>query len=170
MQKPLSMLVFSVLLAACSSSPPVAPALSAAEPMRPVLSGQAPVAAKPAASAATQPMRRPEQRSVYFPYDDFTVDASYEQLLGAHASYLTHNPSSRVSLEGNADERGSSEYNLALGQKRAEAVRKSLSLRGVPDRQMEPISYGKERPRATCHDESCWQINRRTDIVQSAGR
>lgn len=105
------------------------------------------------------------KRSVYFPYDNFIVDAKYEQMLSTHASYLTRNPSAHVTLEGNADERGSSEYNLALGQKRADAVRKSLNLRGVPDAQLEPISYGKEKPKAPCHEENCWQENRRTDIV-----
>ena len=86
-------------------------------------------------------------------------------MLSAHAGYLTRNLNTRIVLEGNADERGSTEYNIALGQKRAEAVRKSLSLRGVANKQMEAISYGKERPKATCHDESCWQENRRADIV-----
>jgi peptidoglycan-associated lipoprotein len=108
------------------------------------------------------------KRSVYFPYDEFTVDQKYVQLLSAHASYLARNPATRIMLEGNADERGSTEYNLALGQKRADAVRKILSIKGVAEKQMEAISYGKEKPKATCHEEKCWQENRRTDLVYPA--
>jgi len=134
------------------------------------MSSQASTGAKPVMSELNKLASDPGKRSVYFPYDNFTVDAKYEQILNAHASYLTHDPASRITLEGSADERGSREFNLALGQKRAEAVRKSLNLRGVPDKQMEAISYGKERPKAACHDESCWQENRRTDIVYPASR
>lgn len=108
------------------------------------------------------------KRSVYFPYDNYSVDAKYEQMLDAHADYLKHDPASRITLQGSTDERGSSEYNLALGQKRAEAVRKSLNLRGVSDKQMEAVSYGKEQPKATCHEEICWRENRRTDIAYPA--
>jgi len=170
MQKPLAILLFPVLLAACSSAPPVTATSSAAGPTPAVASSQAPAAAKPVISELNDPASGLTKRSVFFPYDNFTVDTKYEQMLGAHAGYLTRNPTARVTLEGNADERGSSEYNLALGQKRAEAVRKSLNLRGVPDKQIEPVSYGKEKPRAACHDESCWQENRRTDIAYPAGR
>jgi len=168
MQKPLAILLLPVLLAACSSAPPVTATSSGAGPAPAVASSQAPAGTKPVVSELNDPASGLARRSVYFPYDNFTVDTKYEQMLGTHAGYLTRNPTARVTLEGNADERGSSEYNLALGQKRAEAVRKSLSLRGVADKQIEPISYGKEKPEATCHDESCWQENRRTDIVYVA--
>ena len=170
MQKPLAILFLPALLAACSSAPPVldtSPGLARAQPAE---FSQPPAGAKPVLSELDDPASGLAKRSVYFPYDDFSVDARYEQMLRAHARYLAHNPASRISLEGNGDERGSSEYNLALGQKRAEAVRQSLNLRGVPDKQMEAISYGKERPQAACHEESCWQENRRTDIVYPASR
>jgi peptidoglycan-associated lipoprotein len=170
MQKPSAILFLPFLVAACSSSPP-APAPSAAvEQGRSAQTSQAPAAAKPAPSALDELANRLGDRSVYFPYDDFSVDAKYGQTLSAHASYLTHNPAARVVLEGNTDERGSSEYNLALGQKRAEAVRQSLKLGGVADNQIEAVSFGKERPKASCHDEKCWHENRRTDIAYPAGR
>lgn len=175
MNKPLAVLVLSALLAACSSAPPVSdtavnatPPVSA--PAQPAESRQVPVAAKPLPAELNDPASPLAKRSVYFPYDLFIVDQKYDQTLSAHASYLTRNPAARITLEGNADERGGSEYNLALGQKRAEAVRKSLSLRGVAEKQIEAISYGKERPKAACHEESCWQENRRTDIVYPATR
>jgi len=173
MNKLLTFIILPVLLSACSSAPPVNNAAATdAQPVRaqPAESRQVPVASKPTVSELNDPASPLAKRSVYFPYDEFIVDQKFDQLLGAHAAYLTRNPSSRITLEGNADERGSSEYNLALGQKRAEAVRKVLILRGVGDKQMEAISYGKERPKATCHDESCWQENRRTDIVYPATR
>ena len=165
MRKPLAIFLLPALLAACSSAPPVSATSSASAPTQAVKSGQAPAAAKPVISELNDPASGLAKRSVYFPYDNFTVDTKYEEMLGAHAGYLTRNPASRITLQGNADERGSSKYNLALGQKRAEAVRKSLNLRGVPDKQIEAVSYGKEKPQATCHDESCWQENRRTDIA-----
>ena len=168
MQKPLAILLLPVLLAACSSAPPVPMTSSAAAAAPVVESSHAPVAARPLRSELDDPASVLAKRSVYFPYDNFTVDTKYEQLLGAHAGYLMRTPTAHVTLEGNADERGSSEYNLALGQKRAEAVRKSLNLRGVPDKQLEAVSYGKEKPKASCHDESCWQENRRADIVYPA--
>ncbi|MFA6314413.1 MAG: peptidoglycan-associated lipoprotein Pal [Sterolibacterium sp.] len=175
MNKPLAVLFLSTLLAACSSTPPASDkamnaAPPASRPAQPADSRQVPVAAKPLPSELNDPASALAKRRVFFPYDVFIVDQKYDQTLSAHASYLTRNPATRITLEGNADERGSSEYNLALGQKRAEAVRKSLSLRGVADKQMEAVSYGKERPKATCHEESCWQENRRTDIVYSATR
>lgn len=170
MQKPLAILLFPALLAACGSAPPVTATSSVAAPAPAVETRQAPAAPKPVMSELNDPASVLAKRSVYFPYDNFTVDTKYEQLLGAHAGYLMRTPAAHVTLEGNADERGSSEYNLALGQKRAEAVRKSLNLRGVPDQQIEAVSYGKEKPKATCHDESCWQENRRADIVYPASR
>lgn len=173
MQKTLAILMPLALLAACSSAPTItnAPVTGSASSSGRAQEGetrQVPGAAKPSVSELDDPAGRLAKRNVYFPYDKFTVDAKYEQMISAHADYLAHNPASRVSLEGNADERGSREYNLALGQKRAEAVRNSLRLHGVPDKQMEAVSYGKERPKATCHDEACWQENRRADIAYPA--
>jgi peptidoglycan-associated lipoprotein len=85
-------------------------------------------------------------------------------MLGEHAKYLGSNKGRKILIQGNTDERGTSEYNLALGQKRAEAVRRSLASMGVPDTQMEAVSLGKEKPKAAGHDEASWAENRRADI------
>ncbi len=104
------------------------------------------------------------KKSIYFDFDDFTVKQEFQGVLKQQAEFITQTPKDMVMLSGNADERGSSEYNLALGQKRAEAVRKALIILGVPDSRLEAVSYGKEKPRATCHEEKCWQENRRVDF------
>lgn len=105
------------------------------------------------------------RRSVYFDFDSYTVKPEYQGMLGEHAKYLQSNRNRRILIQGNTDERGTSEYNLALGQKRAEAVRRSLATMGVPESQMEAVSLGKEKPKALGHDEASWAENRRADIV-----
>ncbi len=119
-------------------------------------------------TVVTDPLNDPNSplavRSIYFDYDSFVVKAEFNATIGAHAKYLSANPGRKIVLEGNADERGSREYNLALGQKRAEAVRKSLSALGVTEGQIEAISFGKEKPRAQGNDEAAWKENRRADI------
>lgn len=104
------------------------------------------------------------KRSVYYDYDSFVVKNEYRPLVQAHAQYLRDNAGARVLLQGNADERGSREYNLALGQKRADSVKNALTLSGAKDSQIEAVSLGEEKPRATGHDEASWAENRRTDI------
>lgn len=105
------------------------------------------------------------QRSVFFDFDSFVVKDEYRPLLEAHAAYLVAHPDARVILQGNTDERGSREYNLALGQKRAEAVRRALGLLGVSDVQMEAVSFGEEKERNEADTEEAYAENRRTDIV-----
>ncbi|CAB3771583.1 peptidoglycan-associated lipoprotein Pal [Paraburkholderia solisilvae] len=105
------------------------------------------------------------KRSVYFDFDSYSVKDEYQGLLQQHAQYLKTHPQRHVLIQGNTDERGTSEYNLALGQKRAEAVRRAMSLMGVSDSQMEAVSLGKEKPLATGHDEASWAQNRRADLV-----
>lgn len=105
------------------------------------------------------------KRSVYFDFDSYTVRPDDQALLQAHAQYLKSHPDRRILIQGNTDERGTSEYNLALGQKRAEAVRRVLGTFGVPDSQVEAVSLGKEKPVATGHDEPSWEQNRRADLV-----
>jgi peptidoglycan-associated lipoprotein len=101
---------------------------------------------------SSQPWNDPKsplfKRSVYFDFDSYTVKSEYQATLQAHANYLKANKDRKIKIEGNTDERGTTEYNLALGQRRSEAVRKSLSLLGVPDSQMEAVSFGKEKPKA----------------------
>lgn len=105
------------------------------------------------------------KRSVYFDFDSFVVRDEYRPLIEAHARYLTANRGRHIAIQGNTDDRGSREYNLALGQKRAEAVRRSLAVLGVSDQQMEAVSFGEERLRATSGDEAAHAENRRVDIV-----
>lgn len=106
-----------------------------------------------------------QQRSVYFDFDSYTVSEQYRPVVEMHANYLSSNPQQQVIIEGNTDERGSSEYNLALGQRRSEAVRRILLLLGVRDDQVEAISLGKERPLATGSSEDAYAQNRRADFV-----
>ncbi|MFZ6774475.1 peptidoglycan-associated lipoprotein Pal [Undibacterium sp. SXout7W] len=105
------------------------------------------------------------KRSVYFDFDSYVVKDEYKSLVEAHSKFLTTNKTRKILIQGNTDERGGREYNLALGQKRAEAVRKSLSLLGVSESQVEAVSLGKEKPKATGSDEASWAENRRSDII-----
>jgi len=105
-----------------------------------------------------------KNRSVYFDFDDYSVKKEYAALVELQGKYLASRPTLAVKIEGNADERGSSEYNLALGQKRAEAVLRALKAFGVKDAQLEAVSFGKEKPKALGHDEAAWSQNRRADI------
>ncbi|BBL34548.1 outer membrane protein P6 [Nitrosomonas stercoris] len=105
------------------------------------------------------------QRSIYFDFDSYMVKSDYRNLVLAHAAYLRDNANAQVLLQGNTDERGSREYNLALGQRRANSVRDILLLSGARDQQVEAVSLGEEKPRALGDDESSWAENRRTDIL-----
>lgn len=105
------------------------------------------------------------KRSIYFDLDGYSVKGEFRPLVEAHAKYLAMHKELQVIIVGNTDERGGREYNLALGQKRAEAVRFLFKLLGVPDGQMEAISYGAEQPKAEGSNEAAWAENRRADIV-----
>ncbi|MRD48488.1 peptidoglycan-associated lipoprotein Pal [Caenimonas koreensis] len=104
-------------------------------------------------------------RLVYFDYDSYVVKPEFQRLIEAHAAWMKANPSRRANLEGHTDERGGREYNLALGQRRSEAVRRSLTLLGVPDSQVEAVSFGKEKPAVPGSGEEAWAKNRRVEIV-----
>lgn len=101
---------------------------------------------------------------IYFDFDSYVVKPEFQTTIEAHAKYLTANKSRKMAIEGHTDERGGREYNLALGQKRAEAVRRALGLLGVVDAQVEPVSFGKEKPAATGSDETAMAKNRRAEI------
>jgi len=101
---------------------------------------------------------------IFFDYDSFVVKSEFQTAIEAHAQFLKANPRAKVSLEGHTDERGGREYNLALGQKRADAVRQSLSLLGVQESQVESVSFGKEKPSAQGADESTFAKNRRAEF------
>ncbi|HET7364281.1 MAG TPA: peptidoglycan-associated lipoprotein Pal [Burkholderiales bacterium] len=107
----------------------------------------------------------PQARSVYYEYDQSTIRADGTKVVDANAQYLREHPDLKIKVEGNADERGSREYNLALGQRRADAVQKRMTILGIPSDRIESVSYGKEKPKATGHDETSWSENRRSDIV-----
>jgi peptidoglycan-associated lipoprotein len=159
------------LLAACASekakeavNEPAAPA--ATETAAPVT---APAQTAPVATEATAPASAeataPAQRSVYFPFDVDAVQEADRATVQGHGEYLAKNKNAKVRVEGNADERGSSEYNLALGQRRANNVKKLLILSGAKSSQIETISFGEEKARCTEHNEACWSQNRRADIL-----
>jgi len=105
------------------------------------------------------------KRSVYFDFDSFVVKDEYRPLVEAHARYLQSHRNARMTVQGNTDERGSREYNIALGQKRADAVKRMMTLLGAQDGQIETTSFGEERPKNPGNDESAWAENRRDDIV-----
>ena len=105
------------------------------------------------------------KRSVYFDFDSYVVKDEFKPVIEAHSQYLISHTDRKIVIQGNTDERGGSEYNLALGQKRAEAVRRALNLLGVPDTQIEAVSFGKEKPKAAGSNEAAWAENRRADIA-----
>ena len=104
-------------------------------------------------------------RTIYFEFDSSEVSASGQAVIEAHARYLSQHPGAQITLEGHADERGSREYNIALGEQRAKAVNRLMTLLGASSPQIRTISYGEERPAADGHDESSWQLNRRVEII-----
>jgi len=179
----LVMTALAALLAACSSTPvapPPAPApMKAAAAPAPTVPAQAPAAIPrpmlPSANVAAVTLPAyldpnssiSTERSVYFDFDGFSVKPEYTALVQRHGKFLASNPGVAIRIEGNTDERGGSEYNLALGQKRAEAVARALRIHGVKDSQMEPTSWGESKPKATGHDEAAWAQNRRDDLQYS---
>ena len=120
-------------------------------------------------AGSVDPLNDPQgvlaKRSVYFDYDSYTVKPEYRTVIENHAKYLVAHKDRKVIIQGNTDDRGGAEYNLALGQKRAEAVRKALVLLGVSDAQVEAVSFGKEKPKALGQDEASYAENRRADIA-----
>ncbi len=111
---------------------------------------------------ATGPLSK---RIIYFSYDSSDVQPEYIPLVNSHAGYLASNPGRSVVLEGHADERGSPEYNIALGEQRAKAVARLMKMQGVNDGQIQIVSFGEEKPAVSGHDDSAWQQNRRVEIV-----
>ncbi len=181
----LTSLALAALLAACGSTTDLSEHAVPVETRNPVAVASQQQAATAATSAATPQSRvatvdlaaqdaarasaaaaalRPSQRIVYFDFDSYAIKDEFKPLIDGHAKALVADKSRRVVVEGHTDERGGSEYNLALGQKRAEAVVKSLELLGVGERQAEAVSFGKERPADPGHDEAAWAKNRRAEL------
>ncbi len=129
----------------------------------------APSAVMPSTGFQGSPLDDPasllSKRTVYFDFDKSDIKADARAILEAHAKYLASNPSASVTLEGHADERGTREYNVALGERRAVSARQLMTLMGASGQQIRTVSYGEERPVCTEHNESCWQLNRRVEIV-----
>ena len=105
------------------------------------------------------------EKVIYFDFDQAEIRPEFLPMLRAHADYLINNPSARLVIEGHCDERGSREYNIALGERRANAVRRFLEAEGVSPLQLETISYGEERPAVPGHNEEAWAKNRRAELV-----
>jgi peptidoglycan-associated lipoprotein len=171
-------LVFTALAAAialggCASPVPLRKAPVESKTATPVESGTAgssgvgqnQVAAVQAPAESNAGPGPDVPKSIYFAFNSYVVDGKYTPVLNANATYLTSHPQAHVQLQGNTDARGSREYNLALGQKRADAVMKGMELLGVKSSQMEAVSFGKEKPKALGTTDADYAENRRVDIV-----
>jgi peptidoglycan-associated lipoprotein len=145
--------------------PPASPAEAGASKAESTETTAAPQPLVAAADQLEDPASALSKRSIYFPFAVDAVQESDKATVKAHGAYLAKHPERKIRVEGNTDERGSSEYNLALGQRRANNTKKALVLAGAKATQIEAISYGEEKPMATGHDETAWAQNRRTDIT-----
>ncbi|MGI9338762.1 MAG: OmpA family protein [Gammaproteobacteria bacterium] len=166
-------LVVALAVSGCAQKPQVSGEIIDEEPVPPVVERPIVVPADDPAedfSAAPDPLDERvtdgllQRRAVYFAYDKSVVREEYLPLIEAHTGYLLSNPDKGALLEGNTDSRGSTEYNLALGQRRANAVRDIMSAGGVSEAQLEALSYGEGEPRALGNTEAAWAENRRVDI------
>jgi len=159
------------LLAACSSQEVKEQPKAPVETRAPTSGADSGAQTQPAQTqtVAISPLKDPNnilsKRSVFYDFDKYDVKDEFKPMIDAHAKYLGGNAGANIAVQGNCDERGSREYNVALGHKRAESVRKMMNVLGVADKRIETVSFGEEKPRAACHDESCWKENRRSDIV-----
>jgi len=164
MKKSLPLLVLPLILAACASGVKLndVPVEDKAGTTNQAQSSVAPVTAVD--TRAIDPGPQGVEKVVYFDFDSFVIKPEAKPILEAHARYLRADAKSRASLEGHTDEQGGREYNLALGQKRAEAVRKALNLLGVADSQIEAVSFGKEKPAVVGSTEAAYAKNRRVEF------
>jgi peptidoglycan-associated lipoprotein len=169
-----ALVVLVSLLAACASKQAAAPAEA------PKPAPTAPVETAPAtppksaaelemeAKAAEEELKRQQllsEERIYFAYDSSAIDEPSRAIVEAHSIYIMENPDVTVSLEGHCDERGTREYNLALGERRAQSVQKLMAAYGVPAKQIVVVSFGEEKPADPGHDESAWRKNRRVELV-----
>lgn len=183
MKKLTTVIAASLLLAACASNPKVNQPGSAEEKQKPA---PAPLAALPAPASTAQTgvpsqadiearklaelqklaaqQKELEKKSVYFDFDKSAVKPEYQNTVEQQIEWMKAHKTDTVTVEGNADERGSNEYNLALGSRRADAVHKAMVMMGISSDRINDVSFGEEKPRAACHEEKCWQENRRVDF------
>ncbi len=166
-----------LLVAACSNAPTEETAPSKGDAPVPVAQRPAETTTTPsravpvtgAPDAPRDPSNIVSRRSVFFDYDQSLIRDPERSLLQAHANYLRQHPSTKIVVQGNTDERGTREYNIALGQQRADTAKRFLILLGAADHQIETVNFGKEKPRCTLSEESCWTQNRRADLVYPSG-
>ena len=162
--------VLATFLVACASKKPVTPADGSAPEKAAETASSTDSSSSPTSTptVGVDPLNDPQSllatRSLYYPLDGYAVQAADEETVQEHAKYLAANPGRKIRVEGNADERGSTEYNLALGQRRADGVKKMLVLGGAKSSQIETASYGEEKPKAEGHGEAAWSQNRRADL------
>jgi peptidoglycan-associated lipoprotein len=167
-------LSFALLLAACPKKPTTVPPSTQGDTV-PAQGGATTGVAGDAGGAQASPLggagsTQALATTIYFDFDNSEVKPEFAALVSAHARKLAANRTLHVRLEGNTDERGSAEYTVALGERRAQAVKRALLLEGVAESQLSTVSYGRERPVADGHDESAWSRNRRVEIVYTTGR
>jgi len=172
MKKLFGFLALVSLLAGCASTPTTGNKAGVEDRTATANTAQQGGTATPVAPKAEQqvsPLKDPKnilsKRSIFYDYDKYDVKDEYRPLLQAHANYLAQHPDTKMLIQGNCDERGSREYNIALGQKRADGVKKMLQLMGAKDSQIEAVSLGEEKPRCTEQTEECYSQNRRSDML-----
>jgi peptidoglycan-associated lipoprotein len=148
---------------AAAAAPAPKPSAAESKPVTPVQA--APKTGATGFAALKDPNNILSKRAVYFDYDKFDVKDEFKPLIEEHAKFLRDNSSAKMLIQGNADERGSREYNVGLGQRRSDAVKKMLTLLGARESQIESVSLGEEKPSCSDHTESCWAKNRRDDML-----
>lgn len=163
LKKLLALAILSGAIVACSATkaPEAAPAPVASEPV-----ASAPVAAEPVASAPVVS----NHNAVYFAFNKYDIQDGYDGIVKANSTYLASTPAAKVQVQGNTDDIGSVEYNLALGQRRADAVKKALIADGASSHQIEAVSYGKLKPKYSNDDAASRAQNRRSDVVYKSGQ
>lgn len=179
MKRLLMGLFMAAVLAGCASDPTKEQEGAAVEDRKPGTEA-GPVVKKPIDEGATakplgtagvsaDPLKDPanilSKRSVYFDFDSSLVKDEFKPVIAAHAKYVSQNRDKRMRIEGNTDERGSREYNIALGQRRSEGVKRMLLLLGAREEQVEAVSLGEEKPKELGHTEEAWTRNRRSDML-----
>ena len=173
MKKTLFAALVLALMYGCASTPETTPSASPGTPAQSLPASPPSVTVKPTPSTTVQgdPLKDPNsglsKRSVFYDLDKYDVKDEYRPILQAHGKYLADHRGTKMLVQGNCDERGSREYNIALGQRRAEGVKRMLVLMGATDSQVEPVSLGEEKPRCGDHSEGCWSQNRRSDMLYS---
>lgn len=179
--KKIAVVLVPLLLAACASTPRAGS--SQASPSNENTSGS-PAAAKSGATIGSAAetkvsvssaeiganklaaeLQELQKQSVFFDFDKYDIKPEYRDVIQKQAEFIRAHENDVVTVEGNCDERGSTEYNIGLGDRRANAVRKNLGLLGIPASQIKVVSFGEEKPRLLCHEEKCWQENRRGDFA-----